>query len=63
MEDETRLPLHTVVQFRNFENFCGNVQRSEPGAVPKVAGPLPKRNARDRHLPTDGRLFSGHHLW
>jgi hypothetical protein len=42
MEDEARMPLHAVVQFRNFENFCGNVQRPEPVAVPKVAEPLPK---------------------
>ena len=62
MEDK-EVPVLAGVQFQNSGNFRGNVQRSESGAVPKIAESVPKRNARDRHLPADDRMFTGHHLW
>jgi hypothetical protein len=61
MEDK-EVPVLAGVQFHNFGNFRRNVQRSESDAVPKVAELVPKRNARDRRLPADDRMFTRHHL-
>jgi hypothetical protein len=56
------VPVPAGVQFQHFGNFRRNVQRSESDAVPKIEEPVPKRNARDRRLPADDRMFTRHHL-
>jgi hypothetical protein len=61
MEDE-EVPVPAGFQFQSFGNFRRNVQRSESNAVPKIAESVPERNARDRRLPADDRMFTRHHL-
>jgi len=61
MEDE-EVHVPAGVQFQHFGNFRRNFQRSESDAVPKIAEHVPKRNARDRRLPADDRMFTRHHL-